>query len=157
MHPIIKLFFQCYLQWVHMGHPETKTFINRYGLCGNLSRFCDRLGISNYERNDLQRQLVFMFKREHLHSDFPFNGGSQKDFQQEMYGGCGHENIIRLSWVESQLGGFRPIPLMNNFIGWLSSYRSPYEISNIRWEDIQRLWVDDGSSNRTTFRRSDFE
>lgn len=148
MHPIIKLFFQCYLQWIHMDHPETKTFINRYGLCGNLSRFCDRLSISNYDRNDLQRQLVFMFKREHLDPHFPFNDGMQKAFQHEMYAGYGHENILRLSWVERQIPNFKPDGLMVNFIGWLSSYGSRYEISGIRWEDIQRLCVDDGSTHR---------
>lgn len=157
MHPIIELFFKCYLQWVAMDHPETKTFVNRYGLCGNLSKLCHRWSMRTLERETIIHELSMMFKRDGLDSTFPFNNGSHKAFQHELYAGYGCMNAERLEWVKKQIPDFEPDGLMVNYIGWLSSYRGGYETSNIRWEDIQRLSLDDGSSVRTTFRRSNFE
>lgn len=152
INPTIELFFKCYLQWVAMDHPETKTFINRYGLCGNLSRFSGRINIESRERSMLLTDLNNMFRRDHMDKHFPFNEGSQTLFQREMYSGNGHINAMRLAWVEKQIPDFKPDGLMNGFIGWLSSYRSGYENSNIRWEDIRRLSLDDGSIVRAEFR-----
>ena len=136
MNKIINEFFKCYLNWVLAGHPDTKMFVNRMGLCGMLTRFTRRLDMPAIERSKLSDELAVMFINDNMHIDYPFNAGNVHAWNNEMYGGIAHnENTNRVMWVKSKVQDYEPEKEMNEFLGWLSDYPNTwskrYEISSL--------------------------
>lgn len=134
IHPIIKAFLECYLNWVIAGHPETKMFRNRLGLCGLLVQFTREMVTS--ERNELSNILSFMFKADGLDIDFPFNNGNLNDYYYESGIGKAHESSKRVEWVKSKLPDWEPEKNMNEFIAWLSHYPNTWS----KRHEISDLW-----------------
>ena len=137
MNKIINEFFKCYLNWVLAGHPDTKMFVNRLGLCAMLTRFTRRLEMPAYERSRLQDELALMFMNDDMHMDFPFNAGNMDAWNHEMYSGIGHQpNTNRVMWVKSKVTDYEPEKEMNEFLGWLSDYPNTWS----KRHEISGLW-----------------
>lgn len=153
MHAIIELFLKSYLSWVQAGHPETKTFVNRYGLCGNLAKFLTRLDIPLKSRRSVEYNLTQMFYDDKLDVELPFDIGL-RSFRNQAYNGKLHKNPERIAWVKSKVPDWEPEKEVDDFLAWLSNYPSNWggqdESSRIRWAYLHGQESDGNCSERFT-------
>lgn len=153
MNTIIELFLKSYLSWVQAGYPETKTFVVRHGLCGNLYRFLMRLDIPVKSRMDLVSKLMQMFYADGLNAELPFDI-DLRSFHRQAYTGNLHTDPVRIAWVKSKVPDWEPEREMTDFLAWLSSYPNNWsgqdESSRIRWSYLHGQESDGNCSERFT-------
>jgi hypothetical protein len=98
---VLQKFYIAYYAWA-TADKLTNEFSARYDLCGNLERFCKRIGV--YFK-PMRLTLEHRISRDGLHHLHPFNC-SDSCYYSELKDKSFHKNKKRIAWVKKQIDEF---------------------------------------------------
>lgn len=87
-------FYQAYLAWLDAGAPADKPFSRSYGLCDNLTMYCEE----NRIKEDIVHELTKQFAAQKLSTVYPFD--RENSYCNECDNNIAHLNLARISWVK---------------------------------------------------------
>ena len=90
----LKDFYRAYLTWIEADAPEGGVFSRRYGLCYNLTSYCQSKEV---EDTPLLAELYASFKAAGLRVAYPFC--SHDDYAYRRWDSEQHTLPARIEWV----------------------------------------------------------
>lgn len=100
---LLKKFHQDLQAWIDAGRPaptKHNDFANIYGLCGNLTKWSNRVGLTVVTDAALHRLLKVLFLEAGLDAEFPFNDGKVDQYRKEENHQAFYLNPKRLAWIK---------------------------------------------------------
>lgn len=100
----LKAFYIALYQWLTKSSYAKRR--NQYdfsvvaGICGNLNKYCESLGISDHIHKSLIQELQKSFKDAGLDDNYPFNDGSYISYRDEY---SKYDNTDRFNWIKKHI------------------------------------------------------
>lgn len=95
---VLTAFYRAYLDFAE--GKQVIYFTKRCGLCHNLSRFLNSTG-QKHKYYEIMLEMQYQFVAARLDYNYPFNNGSEDDYQKEKEEQNMIANQNRLDWVRS--------------------------------------------------------